>query len=390
LSLSSEPNGAIPRYTNFSRWLREDGWSVHFAVSDSTYNPEELNRLQRAGVIDSFSQLKTWRATGTGNTLSRFLIHPGLRNRVIARQQAPHVEEMLSLIERERADACIISDRNYLFTVPHLTLTTRIVIDWCDSYSLFYWRALCQSARSRSFGEIPGKLYEGVIRFLEEYYYARFPQVNLVVSPVDQKAFRRVCPAATDVRVVLNGVDSGDSGAICKIPDRLVFSGRMDFPPNYEGALWFIDHVLPAIRRQRSSVHLVVVGANPIPALVARQSSSVLITGMVEDMKVELAQATLYVAPLVSGSGFKNKVFESIAAGTAVVGTSLAAEFLPPEFRNVVLVTRNAEEFASVVIRLLENPGVLSRELSEARLLLRQRFSWQARTADLLSLLNAA
>ncbi len=387
LSLPLGPNGATFRYLNFSRWLRHAGFSVHFAVSNPDH--DELRRLMEGGWIDGFSELRPYRATGVRNAFSRLLIFPSLRNRFMAREQAAPKEEILALVGRYKASACIISNRDYLICLPDLAQVTRVVIDWCDSYALFYGRSVLRSIRSGGWSEIPGGLYGMVISFLAERYYPRLAHASLVVSQRDQRVFHRLCPAAGDLRIVPNGIESaGQSGSRARIEDRLVFSGRMDFPPNYEGAVWFIDRVLPLVRKRRPGVHLVIAGANPAHALKARQSEAVRVTGWVPDMIEELSQASLYVAPLVSGGGFKNKVLESMVAGTPIVGTPLAAEFLPAELRQAVIVAINENDFADAVIRCLEHPELLAAEIEKAQQFLRLHFTWQARTADLLALLD--
>ena len=113
-----------------------------------------------------------------------------------------------------------------------------------------------------------------------------------------------------------------------RIETRLIFTGNMNFPPNHEAAMWFIDHVLPLIRQHRPEVTLVVAGRNPLPELVAQSGPAVRVLGDVPDMLAEISASSLYVAPLVSGGGFKNKVIEAIACGMFVVSTRRGVEFL--------------------------------------------------------------
>ncbi len=389
LNLHAGPNGASLRYLNYSKWLRRAGFSVHFAVSDSTFDPLQLNELVEGGWIDTFSRLAAWRSEGPRNGFSKLSVFPALRTHLPTQKQASIQENLLELIALHKADTCIVSDRQYLFAVPALTPTARVVIDWCDSESLYCLRGLRQSVRSGSLREVPSWLSRGLTALLEERYYPRISHANMVVSPVDSRAFHCVCPKAHDLRTVLNGVEIPTQRARKpKVSDRLVFSGRMDFQPNHQGALWFIDHVLPAVRKRRPGAHIIIAGTHPVPELRARESDFVHVTGYVPDLGNELAQAALYVAPLVSGGGFKNKIFEAIAAGTAIVGTPFAAEFLPTELRTVVRVATGAREFADAVVRCLETPALLARELTEAQEYLRLRFSWKAQTDDLLCLLE--
>src|SRR5205807_1045507 len=111
----------------------------------------------------------------------------------------------------------------------------------------------------------------------------------------------------------------------------------MDFPPNYESAIWFIDHVFPLLRDHRDA-HLVIAGANPVKELSARAGERVEVTGYREELRQEIARSELYVAPLICGGGFKNKVLEAIASGTYLVGTSMAVEFLGGNAKKLFLV----------------------------------------------------
>ena len=76
-------------------------------------------------------------------------------------------------------------------------------------------------------------------------------------------------------------------------------------------------------------VRLVIVGRNPhfrIQAL--SQLDRVEITGWVDSVLPYLQTATVFVAPLRMGSGTRLKILEAMAAGCAVVTTSLGASGL--------------------------------------------------------------
>lgn len=383
--LSPGPNGATLRYLNFAKCLRESGFSIHFASADSSY--EEAEKLVQEGRIDGCARLDPYLATGYRNVLSRLLIFPSLRDRLMARDQAPVKMEARALVGRLKADVCIISDWNYVICAPSLAPVTRVVIDWCDSWLLLSWRSLLLSIRSGRWREIPGRIHEAMTCLLRERYYPRLAHANVVVSPVDQRLFKWICPHARHLSVIPNGCDTTRRTVnLPRVKDRLIFSGRMDHPPNYESAIWFIDRVLPLVRLRRPDAHLVIAGANPVGELKARESKSVRVTGLIPDMQEELAQARLCVVPMLSGGGFKNKVVEAIMSGTVIVGTPLAAEFLPAELKPVVLVADNPVSFADTVVRCLEDPEGGAQEIEKAQQFLRLHFTWKARAADLISL----
>ncbi len=160
----------------------------------------------------------------------------------------------------------------------------------------------------------------------------------------------------------------------------------MDFPPNYESALWFIERVLPLLLQQRKDIKLVIAGANPIEALRMRAGPHIEVTGYVADMREEIAKSELYVAPLVCGGGFKNKVVEAITSGTYVAATSLAVEFLPPEMRNKLLVADEPGQMVAAILAYLENPQKFAPELAELRRLISEELSWARQARELAAL----
>lgn len=386
-------NGARPRFLSFAQYLsdrqREDsGWNVHFAVPDSHFFPDDLAALKASGVISGFSRFTTYRARGFRNMLSRILLLPRWRDRMMRREQAQTVAEIREIIRRENAQVCVVSDRGALIALRELRSLVRVVVDWTDSYSLYSMRALQNAIRKRAWRELPNTALDCLRYRAMESYYPKLAHENIVVSPVDSSVFQRLCGGSASFKVLLNGVDVPGISRREKVRNRMIFSGRMDFPPNHEAALWFIQSVLPLVLESCPDAQFVVAGAKPIPALLQLSGPSVRVTGFVEDMAAEIAQAEVYVAPLVSGGGFKNKVFEAIAAGTFVVGTPMASEFLPEGFSRVVKTAQTPREFADLVVSVLRSPGQSREALETAKELLRNRYSWTAQAREFEKILD--
>lgn len=149
----------------------------------------------------------------------------------------------------------------------------------------------------------------------------------------------------------------------------------MDFAPNYESAIWFIDNVFPLLLRR--NIKLIIAGANPVEELVARAGDGIEITGYVENLREEIARSQLYVAPLICGGGFKNKVVEAIASGTFVVGTSMAVEFLSPEARKHLIVADTAQEMAAAIVSYLQDPQKFAPKLEALKRILAEELTWE-------------
>jgi glycosyltransferase involved in cell wall biosynthesis len=212
-----------------------------------------------------------------------------------------------------------------------------------------------------------------------------------VVSHIDKKVLDKISKVPERTHVLLNGVSIPKRSAYPpKVTGRLIFSGNMNFPPNYQAAIWFIDNVFPLVRKAHSEAHLVVAGANPVPELLQRAGDYIRVTGYVADMNHEIAASSLYVAPLITGGGFKNKVMEALGNRTYVAATSMAVEFLDAGAVSKILLGDSAESLANGIIQFLSYPEEFEERLSELHLMVLDEFTWEKRTGQLLSLVAKA
>lgn len=110
----------------------------------------------------------------------------------------------------------------------------------------------------------------------------------------------------------------------------LLITGSLWFGPNASGSAWFIENVwhrLEADHHQISAKYkLVIAGSKPgkeIKSLVSRYKNIELIDTP-RDMKPYFENASIYLAPIFSGTGMKVKVAEALSFGLPIVGTNHA------------------------------------------------------------------
>jgi glycosyltransferase involved in cell wall biosynthesis len=137
----------------------------------------------------------------------------------------------------------------------------------------------------------------------------------------------------------------------------LVFVGSCDHEPNHDGLTWFCDEVLPAIREKLPEVFLQVVGAEPPPDILERQSDHVRILGKISDEELAEAYSTarMMVVPLRYGAGVKGKVVEALHFGLPLVSTTSGLEGIP-ELNSIYQPRDGAEEMAAEIIALYADP----------------------------------
>jgi len=172
-------------------------------------------------------------------------------------------------------------------------------------------------------------------------------------------------------------VDYFAPDGVAEAPDRLVFTGSMDWYPNEDGIAHFIEAVLPRIRRAVPTAALTVVGRNPSARLQALAAAAgVEVTGLVDDVRPHMAAAAVYVVPLRVGGGTRLKIFEALSMAKAVVSTTIGAEGLPLTPGQDYLSADDPAAFADAVVALLRDP-VRRRAIGAAgRRLVEARYSW--------------
>lgn len=182
----------------------------------------------------------------------------------------------------------------------------------------------------------------------------------LAVSSPDAQLLRAL-KHDTPVSVIPNAIDVAAyridvTPAVSLLHPALVFTGKMDYRPNVDAALWFATEVLPRVQRRVPEAHFAIVGQKPHPRLAPlRNCPDITITGAVDDVKPYIAAADVYVVPMRMGSGTRFKVLEAMAMRRAIVSTTLGTQGLEAQSGLHLLVADDPASFAEAVVALLED-----------------------------------
>jgi sugar transferase (PEP-CTERM/EpsH1 system associated) len=205
----------------------------------------------------------------------------------------------------------------------------------------------------------------------------------VAVSEADRASLHRLMPDL-DVTVVPNGVDLDfyRPGVIPPIaglgPDALVFTGKMDYRPNIDAVLWFVEAVLPLIRASAPQAHFYVVGQQPHARLAALTGHpAVTVTGAVPDVRPYIAAAGAYVIPLRIGGGTRLKVLEAMAMGQAIVSTRLGCDGFPFEDSREVRLADTPADFAAATLAVLRDHEQAARLGRAARDYVSAHYGWE-------------
>lgn len=199
------------------------------------------------------------------------------------------------------------------------------------------------------------------------------------VSDPDKIHLEKLTNGRTPITVIPNSLDvqQFQLEASEAIPSDIVFSGKMDYRPNVDAVLWFVDEVWPHIRRERPSTTFTIVGQKPHARLERlKNEPGITLTGWVDRVEPYLAGAKVFVLPFRVGSGTRLKLIEAMAAGKALVSTAVGAEGFPVQHNRELLLVDEAEEMGTAVLRLLNHPEERQR-LGQAAQQFARQYDWR-------------
>jgi glycosyltransferase involved in cell wall biosynthesis len=126
--------------------------------------------------------------------------------------------------------------------------------------------------------------------------------------------------------------------------------------------------VLPRIREQMPEARLIVVGSDPPPRhSLPNHAGEIELRGFVEDVREPLRECSVFVCPILSGSGMRVKLLEAFAAGIPVVSTRIGAEGLADVDGEYCALSDDPDGFADRAVELLRNPDKARAMAARAR-----------------------
>jgi len=155
----------------------------------------------------------------------------------------------------------------------------------------------------------------------------------------------------------------------------VMFVGAMDWEPNVDAMEYFCNQIWPSVLAQTPAARLRIVGRNPGDRVRKLGSDSVEVTGRVPSVAEHLREASTVVVPLRIGGGTRLKIYEAMAAGKAVVSTSIGAEGLDVHHGRDIVLADSPRSFADAVVTLLRDDN-LRRKYERAAAALAAQYDW--------------
>ena len=199
----------------------------------------------------------------------------------------------------------------------------------------------------------------------------------IVITKEDEKVLKQMNPRAITT-VIPAGVDSDFFNPLdIKEEDfTIVFVGSLEWYPNVDGVIWFLNKVYPIVKHKIPFLRFYVVGKNPPESVLSFNSPDIAVTGYVEDVREYIAKSNLVVVPLRIGGGMRIKILESMAMGKAVVSTTIGAEGIEAANNKEIILADTELDFANAVVNILSDKEKRKRIGENALRLVNDKYTW--------------
>jgi len=272
----------------------------------------------------------------------------------------------------------------YVFRNPELAgrdtpAPLRLIMDFMDLDS-DKWRQYQASSG------LPMKLVYGrearLINRVELRSYERFDEC-FFISANEVDLFSRQLAENRKLSVLGNGINTSAffparQGKAENQPVFL-FTGVMNYKPNEDAVLWFVDAVWERIKAEWPDAEFIIAGMEPSSRIrQLERLPGITVTGFVEDIVPYYQKADIFIAPFRLARGVQNKILQALACGLPVITTRLGLEGINAKPGEDILVADTEQEFFETIKKILETEKLYNSLSLNGVELIQREYSWES------------
>lgn len=289
-----------------------------------------------------------------------------------------HVERFISEEFREKLIKILKKDRYDIVQLEMIYMAPYIETIRANSKALIVLRAhnvehLIWDRIAKKTSFLPKKWYlNHLVRTLRNYELNAINKVDGIAAITyrDAAFFRgETAVPVIDVPFGVNPDDFTPNYEINKQPT-LYHIGSMNWMPNEEGIKWFLKKVWDKLQEREPNIKLNLAGRHMPKWLMNLKKNNVKVWGEVPDAKEFIKNNDIAIVPLLSGSGIRIKIIESMAMGKTVITTMIGAEGIQYSEYNNIIIADNPTKIVETICRITKEPEELMRIGKNARKLI--------------------
>ncbi len=193
-----------------------------------------------------------------------------------------------------------------------------------------------------------------------EKYWCNRVEVNLVCSELDRQRLRtyvnceiEVIPNGVDIEYFKRSKDYSDSEVT-----GCIFAGGLEWYPNAKAVDFIVNELEPVYDLSITKGPVVICGKGWHKGLadVSKRANKIFAAGFVDDIRMPMEKAAIYVCPIDDGGGTKLKVLDALAMGIPLIAHPIACEGINVKEGDTVVFARTANEYVKEIEALMRSP----------------------------------
>lgn len=233
------------------------------------------------------------------------------------------------------------------------------------------------------------KIYLKILaRRLKKYEIKHLNEVDgiAVISPEDAVLFKQMgCKSPTILIPFSIDCATYPVQSEKATTTSLFHLGSMDWQPNQEGILWFLNNVWNKLSKQHPSLKLYLAGRNMPDQIKRTTQKNVIVDGVINNPTEYMQSRSIMIVPLFSGSGMRVKIIEGMALGKTIISTSIGAEGILCENKKNILIANSSQEFIEAVNTCITDKPLNDSIQKNARMLVENHYDISKNTGKLIS-----
>ncbi|MBK8053136.1 MAG: glycosyltransferase [Saprospiraceae bacterium] len=316
--------------TYLSHALHDLGCDITLLSMNTSKHYTDLNSLPR-----EFNHYKEIHVTALDNSINAFSAFKNLFSKEsyhVSRFVCPDFKnKLVELLQNNEFDVIQLET---LYLAPYIDVIKKhskaLITMRAHNIEFEIWERITSNTKF-TFKKwylkyLTGKLKRFELENLNKYDYL------IAVSERDLRKFKTLgykngamsSPIGLDIRNYNLSANKQNNRDIC-------FIGALDWMPNMEGLIWFLEKVWPAIHEKYPHVKFHIAGRNTPDTLQAINLSNVVVHGEVSNAISFMDDYHMMVVPLFSGSGMRVKILEGMALGKTIITTGMGKEGIHAE-----------------------------------------------------------
>ncbi len=175
----------------------------------------------------------------------------------------------------------------------------------------------------------------------------------IAITQVDANFLKSLAPNKKTLTIPF-GINKEDYPQLPSSTKDLYHLGAGDWLPNQEGMKWFLREVWPLVLGKKPDAQFYLAGRHWPVEISSTQLKGFHFVGEVENIVDFMGEHGTAVVPLLSGSGMRIKIAESMALGKPIISTTVGVEGISAPENEAIWVEDDPVAFANKCIEALD------------------------------------